>query len=246
MPLSLTQLLIFEIGQRCNLGHCHPKCPNTHPERYALLDTSRELDDQTIDDCIAAAYDRHGFAGLVGWHYYNEPTLSMDRILALMDRARRRTGKARFILWSNGVLPQSEAVLERFSAVHVTDYRHDSTGVQLDDRLQDRPPPGDAPCLRVFTEFILDHFGNHHPCCFDWRGRASLGNVFCRGFDALVEDWAKMQAAVGGRHMTDYSPAGCLDCGWRTKLLTTFDLGSAKRAEQWRNISDKPGIPRSP
>lgn len=235
MSLSRTQLLNFELGRDCNLGHLHAKCPNRHPERYAMFDRSRELDDDTIVRCAADAYSRHNFTGLVGWHYYCEPTLQADRMLRLMDAIKAMAPTARFILWSNGTMQQSESVLDRFAIVRITDYSSDPIGAKaLDDRLHDRPAKGDAPCLRVFTEFVLDDYGNHHPCCYDWRGRASLGNVFVDGFDALVERWAKVQDAVGGRHMTDYAPKWCLECGWRTKVLTRFDESSAKRAEERR------------
>jgi hypothetical protein len=232
--MNLTQCLIFEIGRACNLGAVHKKCPNLHPERFTRLDTSRELDDDTIVACARAAYWSHGFTGVVGWHYYCEPTLWMPRILALMDRITAAAPQARFILWTNGTRPQPPEVLRRFTLIRQTDYSRDPTGSGLDDRLLRCTMHGDAPCAVPYTEFILDCYGNHHPCCYDWRGEGSLGNVFCDGFDELMGRWKVFCAAVRGRRMTEEAPAVCRSCGFRRQWIHRLVPEVVERAEAWR------------
>jgi hypothetical protein len=113
----------------------------------------------------------------------------------------------------------------------------DPHGLQLDDRLErlngSWHDKGKQPCTRPFTEFILDCFGNHHPCCYDWRGEASLGNVHVDGFTALVERWKLFQDAVCGAEMSDDAPAACRACG-RRPPCGVIDRESVIRAMRWR------------
>jgi len=233
--LSRTQFLIFELGTECNLGHVHKRCPNQHPERYSRLDTSRELHNSMIIECAVSAYLDHGFTGLIGWHYYNEPTLQAARMSFLMRSIKDRVDTARFVLWSNGA-NVSDYIADKFHQVHITDYIHDPQGSRLDDRLIRKiaEPNDNRPCMRPFTEFIIDNYGNHHPCCYDWRGEGSLGNVFTANFAILVERWSGLQDAVAGREMMDDAPTACKACGRRTQAITRFDHASAQRAEEWR------------
>lgn len=123
LPLSLVQLLNFELGSGCNLGPVHPECPNLHPERYGSLDTSQELDDDTIVHCAVQAYRELGFSGMVGWHYYNEPLLRAGRMFALMERIRSEVPKARFLLWTNGMLiPEECEQYKQFEQIIVSGY----------------------------------------------------------------------------------------------------------------------------
>lgn len=241
MTLAYTQFLNFEIGTECNLGSEHAKCPNRHPDRYASSAGSefrRLMGDPTIIDCAVSAYREHGFTGLIGWHYYNEPMLHAGRILRLMTRILELAPMSRFVMWTNGagqgVFYQS--VRNMCEQWHLTPYE---TGVRLDDRLERKPPQGDKPCMRIFTEFVLDAYGQHHPCCFDWRGEASLGNVHEVGFKHLVCDWWNEQQRVGNNRMMETSNSGCQQCGWRTSAITGFDPASAARAEAWRASCDK-------
>lgn len=236
MTLAYTQFLNFEIGTECNLGAEHTKCPNRHPDRYANSDTRQKMSDDTIIECAVAAYQIHDFTGLIGWHYYNEPMLHAQRILRLMTRIRELVPESRFIMWTNGagkgVFYQS--VRDMCDQWHVTPYE---AGVRLDDRLERKPSQGDKPCMRIFTEFVLDAFGQHHPCCYDWRGEASLGNVHTSSFESLVFHWSWAQELIGGDRMVvdeGSSMGGCPKCGWRTSAITNFDPDSTARAEAWR------------
>ena len=232
-PLSRTQFLIFELGAECNLSKHHRKCPGSHPERWANLDTHQPLDDDTIVETAVAAYEKHQFDGLIGWHYYNEPTLQGDRMLRLMDRILERT-YARFVLWTNNTRREwVDQHAHRFSMLSRSRYENDPAGEQLDDRLVRLDPRPMEPCMRPYTEFILDAFGNHHPCCFDWRGEASLGNIFIDGFDALVARIDKLHIALCRHKVTQDAPAACVQCGRRPDL-SRFDETAACRAEEWR------------
>lgn len=235
--LAYTQFLNFEAGTDCNLGKEHVKCPNRHPDRYANTDKRRMMDDDTIVGCAVAAYQEHGFTGLVGWHYYNEPMLHAARIFRLIQRIRLEVPESRFCMWTNGTNKGLwyQSLRDLHEQWHVTPY---ATGVRLDDRLDRRPSKGDKPCLRIFTEFVLDAYGQHHPCCYDWRGEASLGNVHdSGGFEDLVFRWSWSQQLIGGEKMileNGSTMGACLECGWRTSAMTNFDPDSAARAEKWR------------
>lgn len=127
LPLSLLQLLNFELGAGCNLGTVHAECPNQHPERYGSLDTSQELDDDTIVRCAVQAYRELGFSGLIGWHYYNEPLLRSGRMFALMGRIKQEVPQARFLLWTNGMLiPEECEQYKQFDQIFISGYNEQS------------------------------------------------------------------------------------------------------------------------
>ena len=235
MPLSTIQFLVFEVGHECNLSHAHSRCPNgLGLARYGRLDVSRELDDAAIVACAGAAYQRFGFQGMIAWHYYNEPTLQWERLRELMRRIHlsastssrnERPWRPRFCLWTNGTRGRENKDFLGVNLLVVTDY---PGGVQLDDRLAENGSPGaesDMPCVRPFCELVIDNFGNHHPCCADRRGEASLGNIFQlrsdgasavagveEGFAAIVRRWEAFRQNVCGGRMTPQAPPRCRRC----------------------------------
>lgn len=256
-PLALVQVLEFELGSKCNLAREHDKCPNLHFDRYADLDTSKELDDETIVKLAAAAYHDLGFTGIVGWIYYNEPLLQADRMFRLMGRIRDAVPHARFMLWTNGMLiPPDCDAYRQFCQIIVSGYndqgrrgydRLRAKGISalfrdhatLDDRLCDRPPDDSkTPCMRPFVEFIIDNFGNHHLCCYDWRGRASLGNVFTESLADIAARWRETIEYIGRREMTEQAPAACRACGHRWSRHQHHDALVLERVEQWRGQTD--------
>lgn len=233
--LYLTQLLTFEIGTECNRSCVHTRCPNGSPQRYSLLDTSRELDCETVVACAEAAYRKHNFRGLIAWHYYNEPTLYPDRIAEYTQAIKARVPGARFLLWTNGTATNWICDhFDLFDRVIQTGYPEKNPNAVLDARLDYPPAAGHAPCTVPYTEFILDAYGNHHICCYDWMGKASLGNVFSDGFDALVERFDAFRNSVGLDRTAAYAPEVCKTCSFRRNQIAVLDQDTAARTEVWR------------
>lgn len=252
-PLALAQILQFELGSDCNLGDGHLACPNRDPDRWARLDTGRELDDDTIVSCAVRAYGELGFTGLVGWAYYNEPLLQADRMFRLMERIKADAPMARFILWTNGTLvPEDCAAFADFEQIVLSGYNADSRrgldrltaeGIAarwieyplLDNRLvRLDPDDADAPCFRPFVEFVLDAYGNTHFCCYDWRGEGTWGNVHASDFAELARRWRDMLPKIAGARMVDDAPAVCRECGHRWSKYQQHDAKIVNRARNWR------------
>lgn len=250
--MNLTQLLTFEITDKCNLGAEHTVCPNTHPDRFPPARRMfGPMSDETIVETAVSAYLRHGFEGLVAWHYYCEPLCDADRMFALMVRIREAVPKSRFLLWTNGLLLPEVWALDRyrrFEQIVITDYgKRDFAPIlaalpqahripaRLDVRLD---PPLTATntrhCLRPFVELILDFYGNVHACCFDWRGTIVLGNVTMDPFPAILRRWRILRERIGGRQMRPEAPETCQRCWARQDGLMGIDERIIARALEWR------------
>ena len=96
VSLGNTKLLSIEIGDQCNLAGEHMKCPisiRKHNKEYGAL---------TIEDIIVVIHDaiKLGFRGMVGFQYYNEPMLYIDRIQKVIERVP----EVDYLLWTNGTL----------------------------------------------------------------------------------------------------------------------------------------------
>lgn len=250
--MNLTGFLILELTDRCNLGGVHTACPNRSPERWATLPHERTLTDEEWVRIAERFYQEFGFTGAVGFHYYNSPLIDTPRVLRVVRAIRARVPQATFCLWTNGtLLPADCSGLAIFSQVHVSDYTRDGfpprnmaalraacPRVQvhpgtLDRRLQHLTSEHDAPCLRPFTEFIIDHFGNVHLCCYDWRGEATMGNVLAEPLERIVERFQAARAAMAGHRMTADAPAACRRCAMRTGNLSRFVEGPHGRAQSY-------------
>jgi len=227
--MDKTQILSIELTTECNLGAEHARCPNCSLDRYRFVNTMMRLTDNGIAGLVHAMYGEHGFRGVVAWHYYCEPLMETERMLALMSRIKAETPKARFLLWTNGILlPEDLSPLKAFERIVITDYGRlnavrlaalcqQQPGVtvhqwQLDGRLNIQGKPTPTPCGRMFSEFIVDAFGNVHVCCFDWRGQAVIGNVHHAPLASLVARWQQIRDAVCGREMLADSPEVCRRC----------------------------------
>ena len=173
----------------------------------------------------------------------------LGRIIAAI---RAAVPQSTFCLWTNGtLLPADCSAFSVFSHVHVTDYARDGhpprnmtalhaacprvqvhSGI-LDTRLEDRHRDGDAPCLRPFTEFIVDHFGNVHLCCYDWRGEATMGNVLTDKLRDIVFRFQAARQAMAGERMAGTAPAACRRCALRTGNLSRFVDESYRAAAEY-------------
>ncbi len=251
--MHLTQYLIFEICTLCNLSALHPKCPNRHPERYGKLPVDKPVSDEQIVEIAEAMYKRHGFRGRIGWHYYNEPLMVPGRMWRLMDAIDARVAEASYTLWTNGTLiPYDCTQFDRFDEIHVTDYglpdypirnvtalvaaqpKTKIERIRLDDRLHAiGTEKSHGACHRMFTEFIVDYWGNVHLCCYDWQGRASIGNIHGDSLARLVACWHQVRNQVSGERMTDDAPGACLRCKMRSTHIPHFVPEVALDAERF-------------
>jgi hypothetical protein len=256
--MNKTGYLSIEICRECNLGAFHKRCPNLHPDRYASVKHDEPLRTGQRANVAIAMYRKHGFRGRVGFHYYNEPLADADRMWELMDTIGGTAPEAEFVLWSNGtLLPEDCEPFKQFAEIHITDYQipeHRAVNLSalkkacpytmvhrwgLDDRIN---VLGDevrySPCHRMFTEFIVDCYGNVHLCCYDWRGLASIGNVQETPLGELVKRWQEVREQIGGGAMDPNSPDACLKCKMRSSGITSFVEEPAKAARQmvrrWR------------
>jgi len=259
--VQYVQSLVFEISPHCNLCKEHAaRCPIALPDRYGNLDTSRPLSDEKILEVCRLAYGELGFRGVIGWHYYNEPLLSWDRIEPLMRRIQEAVPAARFVLWTNGTLigldPADARRLGVFSKIFVSNYQnrqwaahaHEIPGTEweiLSGKLDERALPDrvhsepQGRCLKPFRELVLDHYGNAHLCCNDFRGRYPLGNVWDVDFREIVEDFTEARNAVMFDPMRD-PPTVCRGCRFRTGLGNTIDAGPRQRT---CDLLNRLGIP---
>lgn len=221
--LKDTQFLIFEIGSECNLADCHPKCPIKQRKR-----DGRELDDYTIIRHIEDAYNRFGFKGLVGWHYYNEPMMQINRILGIMEKVRELVPTSKFVLWTNGTILSADPRMQLFEQVHVSDYFNqrelllnaykgvsslDVFTPNFDNRIESiYIDNNNSPCYRPHIELIFDNFGEAHICCQDWKNEITIGNLWHDDFGAILERRNKVMFQICGDSMTSDAPTRCLKC----------------------------------
>lgn len=258
-PLSLLQIIDFELGHKCNLGHVHDACPNTSPQRFSLLDTQKQLDDDTIINAAVAAYERLGFTGLIGFHYYNEPLLQKERLFRIAAKILNRSPKARFLLWTNGMLiPEECDQFTIFDQIVISGYNADSArgrdrlkarginclyadDAQLDNRMQTLVPRDkSASCLRPFLEMIFDAYGNTHLCCYDWRGEGTTGNLHTSTIDDLAAKWRDSLPKIAGAKMADDAPRVCVQCAHRWSDFQVHDSAIVQRAQTWRAANSQP------
>lgn len=246
--MEFQQFLNFEITSACDMANVHRKCPNTHPERYANVDTSQELTDEAILSVAKQAYREHGFRGLVGWHYYNEPLLKKERIFRLMHALRKDVPEARFQLWTNGnLIPKDCTEFKIFEQIHITNYHNKSfsrvkavvpnTTVlkgQLDARRNVTGMRSRRPCVRPYIEMDIDHFGNVHMCCMDWKGLIKVGNIMKQPFTDVLARFTEIRAKVSGNEMHKDAPEACLTCQLRFAELDHFMPTIARAAHMSR------------
>ena len=187
--LRLMRYLSFEINHICDLSKVHVKCPSGHPERYLFGSKDRALTDDIILGFWRWCRYSMDFHGIILWDMYNEPTLSMDRILNLMVLMKRADPGQPFQLFTNKRPDPSLA--DEFDLVKFTDY---GAGKELDDRLllakAEGKPYAEMQrtgwCGRCFGWTLnIDNYGNWCLCCQDWRCEEAVGNIF-------TDDWYEL------------------------------------------------------
>lgn len=245
--MHLTQFLTLEVCRDCNLACQHPACPSNDPRRFRDLPQPQELTKDIIVAIIDRMYQHHGFRGMVAFHYYNEPLLAKDTLFAVIAESRIRVPASRFLLWTNGTLitPANAQELLRFDRVYVTNYDNSDysylnkihpdvtiSPARFDRRLQLGTQVRYDRCVRPFTEFNIDYYGNVHICCADWVGAASPGNIFIHPLPTLITKFQKIREQLSGATMTADAPAACLTCDFRLNEIASFlpEINAAARA----------------
>lgn len=200
--------LSFEIGPRCNRASEHAKCPASVMKR-----DGESASVETIVETVQWALD-NGFDGWVGFHYYCEPMLYVDRMQEVIDAVP----EARYCLWTNGY-NHEHPIVGRFDKIFLSDYDN-RENYPFDRRIHNYEPltpPFQGECWRPLIEVPIDYEGNIHLCCQDWRGDTAIGNF---------EDWlAKAEACVEGD-----LPAMCSNC--RHPLMRKDYLKACKESGQ--------------
>lgn len=247
MKLLYTQIVNFEIGDRCNLTKIHSKCPSN-----AVRKPGKELTDETIIDLVNRIYTEQGFRGFIAWHNYNEPLLQADRIFNLMEKIRTDFPQSRFMLWTNGTILPKDSRIKLFERVYCTDYLNvgrdkiyecfkwagwfgckASENIVLDDRFKD--PPNEkhfGRCLRPLVEFIIDNYGIVHFCCYDWSSSIKVGNIWGTSLKDILRKRESLIKKVCGKQMSNNAPKRCLICQFREEDPETsnFDKIIAREA----------------
>ena len=230
------QLLNIEIGEACNLTDRHALCPANVGDRWRGARDGAPLTDAEIVALAVEAYERLGFRGLVGWHYYCEPLLYRERVVRLCHAIRARVPEARFGLWTNGTLVGADAAdLAVFDRAWCSCYDGapvppalrravpDTIALQgaLDERLSARDD-STAPCWRPFAELAIDARGYAHLCCVAYHGDEALGNVHNEPLADIVERFNGIRHRIAFA-VDDRAPAVCRSCGSRMSEIPALD-----------------------
>ncbi len=254
--LQYTQLINFEIGDKCNLTKMHPECPSN------AVRSGKELTDEKILGLVNEIYTKYGFRGFIAWHFYNEPLLQADRIFNLMEQIRKDFPKSRFLLWSNcTILPEDDRI-KLFEDAYLTDYLnvgmdrvygcfknvahfwYKGKDISLDERFFSPYTEENhyERCLRPLVEFIIDNYGDVHFCCYDWNIRTEVGNVWNSSLDEILKKREELSRQVCGKQMTEDSPWRCLRCTFRESDPKTSDfdpLIAVQASEEYKNETFK-------
>lgn len=199
--LERLQTITFEICPECNLACKHLWCPAS----VRRTQKKQPLTDTKIMQTIEAAVNR-GFGGRIAYHYYNEPTIDLERCTELATAIKSQFG-LRSILWSNGYRA-AEADRMLFD-ITVTKYPETENipgcrmvDFSFDSRLEiyNMEPGRVSACYRATEiEMPIDYYGEVHLCCADWAAKTRIGNVMESDPDnVLIEYWIAATAAEMG------------------------------------------------
>jgi len=158
-----------------------------------------------------------GFKGKIGWHYYNEPMITIDRGLNLMNQISSKYPDTKYVLWTNGykIDKSSREWLSLFHQISISLYNEEDrmrltsaiknipgascVAAQHDSRLQvyDVKQKNPGGCRRPMDiEMSINHYGNMRMCCSDFRGHISMGNIMEEDHDLLINMWFEMAEKV--------------------------------------------------
>lgn len=249
--MQYTQFLIFEVGKGCNLAEKHKRCPSSHPDRFGDQKKFGPMPDDLIVNTACEAMDK-GFSGLIGFHYYNEPLLYLDRIEKLVGEIKEKKPEARFVLWTNGHLfPEDISRLKIFNKAWVTNYDGgdysrirkaipDCTEVKwnLDGRSEKQGGRNRTPCGRIFSELTFDYYGEAHLCCIDWRNECKIGNLHSHSFKTVLSRFQDIRRTIMNG-VTEDAPTLCKKCTMGHKRISDLVPEIAEKARKYLQNSNK-------
>ncbi len=196
IDLHFLKHLAFEINDECQLTNLHKECPrNTRKLIGNPLETKDIIG--FLHHCI-----NRGFDGLVNVHYYNEPLLSKDKLIEIIEAVP----EAKYSLWTNGInlSIEDKFLIKRFTDVMVTIYPETNTTAlnilsdtcknirfqqgALDGRIQQIEGNNIERCGRPNWELIVDYCGKGHVCCGDWQSEMYIGDIR-DGYDKFLSRW---------------------------------------------------------
>lgn len=184
------QLICVEVTNKCNLAFAHSKfCPSSrrHNNRQAAKD-SDFLD--FIAYCVSL-----GFKGRIGFHFYSEPTLDIERCKRLNTEIHKMGLKT--VMWTNGT---STVDLSDFDSIFATQY----IGKELGDKKIPYDPDNRlhiydqkitenleyrSCCRPSHVEMPIDYWGDVHMCCGDWDGKVEIGNIMTTDYSNIIDNW---------------------------------------------------------
>lgn len=228
--------LTIEVNDKCQLTKEHLECPRNADRFNHLLDKkpcSDEVFIQWLNYCI----NRMNFKGSILLHYYNEPLLSLDRILRIMKEV-----DGNFELWTNGIAfingNVSLDVITMFNKVMITVYegyeeiinmtkgKYNNLELRtgsLDNRIIENIDVSNinwssVSCKKITKELIVDYYGNVHMCCSDWRNEVKIGNIKGDGFSFLIEKWVEWKNKLSVPWDSSV-PNVCKICSQRTPKM---------------------------
>ncbi len=216
--LAHTSRVTFELSDRCNLSHAHPKCP-----AHAVRDAEPIFLERRIVREVLAFLAEGGFAREIAWHNYNEP-LADPRLFCFLGMANWRVPDASHYILTNGlnlnqeildmligngvkrvwVSAYTEAVEQRTKALTAPgiDYKV-RRFTTLDHRLEiyDRPEARDRrPCFEPLENLVIRADGRVGLCCVDWKQTVTYGDLHDTTLRKILEtskigeDWQRNTA----------------------------------------------------
>ena len=111
---------------------------------------------------------------------------------------------------------------------HYRDVRIDTFPATFDDRRSNYEGTRRASvtCWRQRLELPVDHFGNVHLCCQDWRGAVPIGNVKVAPLSEILRRPVNVRVFEGLCAGTLDAPPVCATCTSPISRETYLDLCS--------------------
>jgi hypothetical protein len=223
--MNIARNLSVEINRGCDMAHLHPMCPSASPERYRFSRSTRPITDDLIFDFWRWCTEKHGFRGILNYNGYNEPSLVIVRIHALLQRMRALDPFLPAQLVTNKDNFQSSA----FDIIKRSRYSEggarlcDDRRPQFDNRLstaygEGKPYSQMAPfgrCVRgLGWEIMIDHYANWCLCCNDFRCEEAFGNLWLDDWDELYRIGEAKAKTIRWTNEAEYCalPRMCRSC----------------------------------